>query len=39
MDYRIDDRHTLSTSAQTLHWGQSVYNLQYSFDVQLTRSF
>lgn len=39
MDYRINDRYSLSTQAQTLIWGNTVYNMQYSFGVQLSRSF
>jgi hypothetical protein len=39
MDYQINDRYTLSTTAQTLIWGNTVYNLQYAFGVQLSRAF
>ena len=39
LDYNIDDKTTLSTTAQTLIWGETVYNLRYSIDVRLTRDF
>lgn len=39
LDYNIDDKTYLSTTAQTLIWGETVYNLRYSIDVRLTRDF
>jgi hypothetical protein len=38
-DYRLNDRYTLSASAQRLYWGQTVFNFQYTYDIRLTRSF
>lgn len=38
-DYHFGDHYTLSTSVQTLIWGQAVFNFKYSLDVRLTREF
>ena len=39
LDWRIDDRYTVSATAQTLIWGEDVFDYKYSIDLRLTRSF
>jgi hypothetical protein len=38
-DYHINDKYTVSTTLQSLVWGQFVFDFKYSLDVHLTREF
>lgn len=38
-DYHINDKYTVSTTLQSLVWGQIVFDFKYSLDVHLTREF
>jgi hypothetical protein len=39
LDYHINDKYTVSTTLQSLVWGQFVFDFKYSLDVHLTREF
>jgi len=39
LDYHINDKYTVSTTVQSLVWGQFVFDFKYSLDVHLTREF
>lgn len=38
-DYHLNDKYTVTTTVQSLVWGQAVFDFKYSLDVHLTREF
>ena len=39
VDYRFEERDTLSTTIEKLVWGETVFDFKYSVSVRLTRDF
>lgn len=39
VDYRLGDKYTLSTTLESLVWGEAVFDFKYSWNLRLTRDF